>query len=63
MLSEFSHMKKCLKPEIEELNSSNTAIANNYEPTNFTNFVNEWMNIFTDRLTEKMIALGFGELS
>ena len=49
--------------EIEELTSSNTAIANNYEPEAFINFLNGWVSIFTDRLTEKMVSLGFDELA
>ena len=49
--------------EIEELTSSNTAIANNYAPEMFSNFINEWLSIFENRLTEKMVSLGFDELA
>lgn len=45
--------------EIQELTNANTAIANNYSAEEFTNFINSWSTIFSQRLTEKMALLGF----
>lgn len=45
--------------EIEELTNSNTAIANNYSVEEFSTFINSWVNIFSQKLTEKMTILGF----
>ena len=49
--------------EIEELSGSNTAIANNYNPNDFKNFLNEYWNILKDTLSQKMIIIGFDEFS
>ena len=49
--------------EIEELNSNNTALINNYDVEAFKNFINNWLNIFETKLLEQMSILGFEELS
>ena len=49
--------------EIEELSGSNTAIANNYTPEQFTAFIKTWTDIFIDKLSEKMTTLGLEEIS
>ena len=45
--------------EIEELTNSNTAIANNYSPQEFSTFMTNWMAIFSQVLTEKLSIIGF----
>lgn len=45
--------------EIMELTDSNTAIANNYSTEEFSTFITSWINLFSQRLTEKMAILGF----
>lgn len=47
--------------EIPELSNSNTAIANNYEPSVFKNFMTSWFSILKNKLSEKMVMLGFEE--
>ena len=49
--------------QIEELTVNNTAIANNYDAETFKNFFNAWLDIFQDKLIEKMISIGFDELA
>ena len=49
--------------QIEELTVNNTAIANNYDAETFKNFLNAWLDIFQDKLIEKMISIGFDELA
>lgn len=45
--------------EIEELNASNTAIANNYQPDEYKAFLKTWRDLFKERLIEKISILGF----
>lgn len=45
--------------EIEELNASNTAIANNYQPDEYKAFLKTWSDLFKERLIEKISILGF----
>lgn len=57
-----NNINKIEQVEIEDLTSTNTAIANNYEPEVFKNFMNQYMVIFMDKLEEKMAMLGLVEL-
>ena len=45
--------------EIPELTGSNTAIASNYEANTFNTFLTNWVNLFMNKLSEKLIVLGF----
>lgn len=45
--------------EIEELNSSNTAIANNYGAEEFKTFFNTWTELLANKFSEKLVVLGF----
>lgn len=47
--------------EIEEVNSNNIVIANYYEPEAFMSFFSEYINIFRNKLAQKMVTLGFDE--
>ena len=47
--------------EIMELTDSNTAIANNYESNQFKEFIKNWLDIFINKLKEKLVMLGFEE--
>lgn len=49
--------------QIEELTVNNTAIVNNYDAETFKNFFNAWIEIFQDKLKEKLISIGFDELA
>ncbi len=49
--------------EIEELTSSNTAIANNYNADAFRNFAQTWFNLLKERIAQNMITLGFEEFA
>lgn len=46
---------------IEDLNDSNTAIANNYDANTFTNFIMNWLTRFGAVFTEKMATIGIGD--
>lgn len=46
---------------IEELNETNTIIANNYEANQFTAFINQWIENFNKILSEKMASIGIGD--
>lgn len=46
---------------IEELNETNTIIANNYEANQFTSFINQWIENFNKILSEKMASIGIGD--
>lgn len=43
---------------IQELNDSNTVIANNYDANQFTTFITQWMEAFKQVLDEKMATIG-----
>ena len=45
--------------EIPELTGSNTAIASNYDANTFNTFLTNWVNLFMNKLSEKLIVLGF----
>ncbi len=45
--------------EIEELTSSNTAIANNYSAEEFSTFMTSWSTLFLQTLTGKLSVIGF----
>ena len=44
--------------EIQELTDSNTVIANNYDATQFSAFMEQWLGAFESILTEKMASIG-----
>lgn len=43
---------------IQELNDSNTVIANNYDANQFTTFITQWVEAFKQVLDEKMATIG-----
>ena len=45
--------------EIVELTNENTIIANNYDKNQFKPFINSWIQIFKDKLKEKLETIGF----
>ena len=45
--------------EIPELTGSNTAIASNYDANTFNTFLTNWVNLFMNKLSEKLTVLGF----
>lgn len=45
--------------EIVELTNENTIIANSYDKNQFKPFINSWIQIFKDKLKEKLETLGF----
>ena len=48
---------------IEELLNSNTIVANNYNAEQFKLFIKTWLNMFKDKISEKMTILGLEEIS
>lgn len=48
--------------EILDLETTNTVIANDYEPKQFQEFWKNWINIFKDKFSDKMKMLGFEEV-
>ena len=48
--------------EIMELTNSNTVIANNYAPEEFTTFLNNWGTMVNSEFTEKMNTIGFSDI-
>ena len=48
--------------EIMELTNSNTVIANNYAPEEFTTFLNNWGAMVNSEFTEKMNTIGFSDI-
>lgn len=44
--------------EIQELTDSNTVIANNYDATQFSAFMEQWFGAFESIITEKMASIG-----